>query len=243
MSSANEFLYGEEFEKALELYEKAIKLGHYQSFLSTAICKIYMFETEKALDDLDKLISKVKPSEKMHFLMRRGIIKWHCERYQEAIDDFDIVIESANSIREKGVIIVDRNNHEDYWDDGLGTLGGYEYDIGDKIYPVLEIEYQNYLFRGICFFYLGKYQKAEDDFSSLLECYKDSEYVHVPEEEKWDVFEVDGYILGFDYSDTYNYPDFAKIFDGKSINYFKMIAFYLNGINKKKKKKKEKKNK
>ena len=84
LSSAHEFFEGEEFEKALEIYEKAIKLGHYQSFLNTAICKIHMFETEKALDDLDKLISKVKPSEKMHFLMRRGIIKWHIERYQEA---------------------------------------------------------------------------------------------------------------------------------------------------------------
>lgn len=196
LSSAHEFFEREEFEEALEIYEKAIKLGHYQSFLNTAICKIHMFETEKALDDLDKLISKVKPSEKMHFLMRRGIIKWHKKRYQEAIYDFDIVIESANSIREKGVIIVDKNNHDDYWDDFLGHLGGYEYDIGDKIYPNLEMEYQNYLFRGICFFYLGKYQQAEDDFSSLLECYEDSDYIHVPETEGDEYDQVNGYIRG-----------------------------------------------
>jgi len=149
-------------------------LNRPQALLEFAIVKFYLEDMEESLSNLNEVIELI-PLEPSSYAYR-GIIHYRNKSYQNAINDFDIGIESGLFGND---IYLYRGNSKFY-------LGDYKSALKDiNTYLSRNPEYKEgiydvYINRSIIFYTLGYYEDALKDINQSLEIKDDDgeAYVH-----------------------------------------------------------------
>ena len=148
------------YQKAMEDYEKAIKLNPFRpwAYVNRGIINKKLGNYQKAIEDYNMAIM-IMPKYKTAYITR-GTVHEASGNYQKAIEDYDMAIKS------------DPKDADAYYNRGIsyGSLGNYQQALTDfttaiKLNPRYATAYNN---RGVFYSVSGNYRQSIEDFNSAI---------------------------------------------------------------------------